>query len=294
MLGDLFWIAEDFDNNMAAYLTHTGILLNIKYTQYGVRVWSDTKCDPTNTKDCFAPFHNGHIKDTFTSFEEAVDYFNAFYDDGDTSHTFNGEIGRSDFDSKLDKEVLSGFTENPDFHFFYDDVFGVHKFTYKGFTYVYHRIDSWNGRGITCLETDVTMSLLNDDDEDYLRYDQCYNDDEVLVVSAYMRNAFYDILHKTAHPYALVSTQYDGALKWHTSEFIDNSFDTRLFADLDKLKIGEKYESNTLGTFELIRVDNDNNIRVYRFKKSDFAISLTRSTLTTGTMYVKKLNYYNL
>ena len=293
MLDDLFWIAEDFDNNIAAYLTHNSILLNIKYTPYGVRVWSDTKCDLTNIKDCFAPFHSGHVKDTFTSFEEVTDYFNAFYGENDTSYTFNGDIGCSDFDSKLDKEVLSGFTENPDFHFFYGDVFGVHKFTYKGFTYAYHHIDSWNGRGVTCLETDVTMSLLNDDDEEDLRYNQCYNDDEVCVVSAYMRDVFYDILYKTAHPYALVSTQYDGDLRWHTSEFIDNRFDTRVLADLDELKVGEKYESKTIGTFELIKVDNDNNIRAYRFKKSAFAISLTQTTLTTGTMYVKKLNYYN-
>lgn len=145
MLDDLFWIAEDFDNNMAAYLTHNGILLNIKYTPYGVRVWSDTKCDPTHITDCFAPFHSGCNKGTFTSFEETVDYFDTFYSENDTSHTFNGEIGCSNFDSKLDKEVLSEFAENPDFHFFYGDIFGVHKFTYKGFTYVYDHINSWNG-----------------------------------------------------------------------------------------------------------------------------------------------------
>lgn len=295
MLDDLFWIAEDFDEDIAAYLSKTGILLNIKFTQYGVTVWSDTQCDPTHINDCFAPFHNGCNKSTFTSFEEVVDYFNTFYGENDTSHAFDGEIGCSDFDSKLDNEVLSEFIENPNFHFFYHDVFGVHKFTYKGFTYVYDHIDPWNGRGVTCLETDVAMSLLNDDDEDYLRYDQCANDDEVCVISAYMRDVFYDILDKTAHPDALVSTQYDGEIsKCHISEFIDNSFDARLFADLDNLKIGEKYESNVLGTFELIKVDNDNNIRAYRFKKSDFAASLSQSPSSTGTMYVKKLNYYTI
>ena len=72
-----------------------------------------------------------------------------------------------------------------------------------------------------------------------------------------MRDVFYDVLYKTTHPYALVSTHYDnGDFPWHTSWVIDNSFDTRILADLDKLKIGEKYESNTLGTFELTKVDN--------------------------------------
>lgn len=172
----------------------------------------------------------------------------------------------------------------------------MHKFTHKGFTYVYaHLDDSWNGRSVTCLETDVTMSLLNDDDEYDLRYNQCANDDEVCVVSEYMRDVFYDVLYKTTHPYALVSTHYDnGDFPWHTSWVIDNSFDTRILADLDKLKIGEKYESNTLGTFELTKVDNDNNVRVYRFKKSEFEISLTQTPSTTGTMYVKKLNYYTV
>ena len=296
MLDDLFWIAEDFDEDMAAYLTHNGILLNVKCTQYGVTVWSDTHCDPKRITDCFEPFHSGRVKDTFTSFEEVTDFFNAFYGENDTSHVFDGEIGCSSFDSNLDKSVLSIFVENPDFHFFYGDVFEVHKFAYKGFTYVYdHLDDSWNGRSATCLETDVTMSLLNDDDEYDLRYNQCANDDEVCVVSEYMRDVFYDVLYKTAHPYALVSTQYDNdGLPWHTSEVIDNSFDTRTLADLDKLKIGEKYESNTLGTFELTKVDNDNNIRVYRFKKSEFEIGLTQTPFTTGTMYVKKLNYYTV
>ncbi len=145
MLDDLFWIAEDFGEDIAAYLSKTGILLNIKFTQYGVTVWSDTQCDPTHINDCFAPFHNGCNKSTFTSFEEVVDYFNTFYGENDTSHAFDGEIGCSDFDSKLDNEVLSEFIENPNFHFFYHDVFGVHKFTYKGFTYVYDHIDPWNG-----------------------------------------------------------------------------------------------------------------------------------------------------
>ena len=92
-----------------------------------------------------------------------------------------------------------------------------------------------------------------------------------------------------------MSTHYDnGDFPWHNSWVIDNSFDTRILADLDKLKIGEKYESNTLGTFELTKVDNDNNVRVYRFKKSEFEISLTQTPSTTGTMYVKKLNYYTV
>ena len=139
------------------------------------------------------------------------------------------------------------------------------------------------------------MSLLNDDDEYDLRYNQCAYDDEVCVVSEYMRDVFYDVLYKTAHPYALISTQYDnGDFPWHTSEVIDNNFDTRILADLDKLKVGEKYESNTLGTFELTKVDSDNNIRVYRFKKSEFEIGLTQTPFTTGTMYVKKLNYYTV
>ena len=101
MLDDLFWIADDFGEDMAAYLMHNGILLNIKCTPYGVDVWSDTECNPVCINDCFAPFHSECNKNMFTSFEEATGYFNAFYGENDTSHIFNGEIGCSDFDSKL-------------------------------------------------------------------------------------------------------------------------------------------------------------------------------------------------